>query len=87
MCVLAAGIAAQSQPYRHTDDIKKEWQDYTAFQKQELLSFCDFLSEEGFHDRALLAYFQFLYRYPGDPLEPPFITGSDKVMKTPLTQG
>ncbi len=68
--VLAAGLVAQDQPYRHTDDIKKEWQDYTLFQKQELLSFCDFLTEEGFHDRALLAYFQFLYRYPGDPLEP-----------------
>ncbi|MBT3216901.1 MAG: hypothetical protein HOD97_05615 [Candidatus Marinimicrobia bacterium] len=68
--VMVAGLTAQIQSYRQPDDIKNEWQDYTSFQKQELLSFCDFLSEEGFHDRALLAYFQFLYRYPGDPLEP-----------------
>lgn len=67
--IIVAGLAAQNPPYRHTSDIREEWQDYSLFQKQELLSFCDFLSEEGFHDRALLAYFQFLYRYSGDPLE------------------
>lgn len=67
--MFASVLSAQDPPYRRTDDIKLEWQDYTSFQKQELLSFCDFLTEEGFHDRALLAYFQFLYRYPGDPLE------------------
>lgn len=68
--LIAVGLFAQDPPYRNTGDIRDEWQDYTSFQKQELLSFCDFLSEEGFYDRALLAYFQFLYRYPGDPLEP-----------------
>ena len=67
--LFAALLIAQNPAYRNTDDIKQEWQDYTSFQKQELLSFCDFLTEEEFHDRALLAYFQFLYRYPGDSLE------------------
>ncbi len=55
--------------YRSVDEVREEWQDYTSFQKQELVSFSNFLFSEGFYERALLGYFQYLYKYPGDPLE------------------
>lgn len=58
------------EPYYNTEQIQEEWQDYTRFQKQELLSFCNFLITEGFYERALLGLFQYLYKYPGDSLEP-----------------
>lgn len=55
--------------HRSVQNAMDEWQDYTKFQKHELLSFCDFLIKEEFHERALLSLFQYLYRYPGDSLE------------------
>ena len=51
------------------DDIKAEWQNYTSFQRQELVNFANFLFDEQFYERALLVFFQFLYKYPGDELE------------------
>ncbi len=51
------------------DDIKAEWQNYTSFQRQELVNFANFLFDEQFYERALLIYFQFLYKYPSDELE------------------
>ncbi len=49
---------------------QKEWQEYASFQRAELLAFCNFLYKEQHYDRALLGYFQYLYRFPGDSLEP-----------------
>ena len=51
------------------DNIKAEWQNYTSFQRQELVNFANFLFDEQFYERALLIYFQFLYKYPSDELE------------------
>jgi len=66
--LLVSSLLAQDQ-YRSIQHAQEDWQDYTKFQKHELLSFCDFLIEEGFHERALLSLFQYLYRYPNDSLE------------------
>ena len=62
-------IAFAQQKYLSPDDIKAEWQNYTSFQRQELVNFANFLFDEQFYERALLIYFQFLYKYPSDELE------------------
>ena len=67
--LLISSLLGQDQ-YRSVQHAQEDWQDYTQFQKHELLSFCDFLLTEGFQERALLSLFQYLYRYPGDSLEP-----------------
>ena len=59
---------AQKQ-YISPDDIKSEWKNHTSFQRQELVNFANFLYDEGFYERALISYFQYLYRYPKDELE------------------
>ena len=61
-----------SQPdmYRSTDDIKSEWEEKTSFQKEEMISFCDFLFKEGHYERCLLVSFQILYKFPDDPIIP-----------------
>jgi hypothetical protein len=66
--LLVSSLLGQDQ-YRSIQHAQEDWQDYTQFQKHELLSFCDFLLTEGFQERALLSLFQYLYRYPGDSLE------------------
>ena len=55
--------------YLSPEDVKAEWQNHTSFQRQELVNFATFLYDEGFYERALLSYFQYLYRYPKDDLE------------------
>ena len=66
--LLLDSISSQ-QKYLSPEDVKSEWQDYTSFQRQELVNFATFLYDEEFYERALLVYFQFLYKYPGDELE------------------
>ena len=61
------------QNFRTVDDIKDDWKNYTTFQKHELLSFCDFLIDEGHYERSLLSLFQYLYKFPGDSLELPVL--------------
>jgi len=56
--------------YRSTDQIESEWGDYTKFQRDEMISFCDFLFDEGYYERCLISSFQFLYRLPNDPIKP-----------------
>tara|TARA_B110000014_G_scaffold241487_1_gene210335 strand:+ start:1992 stop:3056 length:1065 start_codon:yes stop_codon:yes gene_type:complete len=62
-----------SQNYRNVDEIKNDWLEHTTFQKHELLSFCDFLIDEGHYERALLSLFQYLYKFPSDSLEVPVL--------------
>ena len=57
------------QRYFSPEDVKAEWKDYTSFQRSELVNFATFLYNEGFYERALISYFQYLYRYPKDELE------------------
>ena len=67
--ILLIGLLGGQEQYYSKDEIKKEWEDYSSFQRDELISFCNFLFEKNHYDRALLNYFQFLYRFPGDELE------------------
>ena len=64
-----SGLFAQEQ-YRSVEQVEAEWHDYTSFQRDEMLSFCDFLFEEKLYERCLLTCFQFLYRFPDDPIRP-----------------
>ncbi len=61
-------IFCQTLP-RSEYEIIKEWEDYTDFQREELLSFCDFLFENGYHDRAQINLFKYLYKYPDPAFE------------------
>ncbi|MEE8437434.1 MAG: hypothetical protein V3S22_03750 [Candidatus Neomarinimicrobiota bacterium] len=67
--IILTGLLEGQQPYLSVDQIQEEWQDYTDFQKQELVSFSNFLMDEGFYERALLGYFRFLYKFPHDSLK------------------
>ena len=64
------GILSAQTPSYAIQQYEKEWQEYTSFQRDELLSFCGYCYTEGFYDRAILGYFQYLYRFPGDSIEP-----------------
>ncbi|MBC8216391.1 MAG: tetratricopeptide repeat protein [Candidatus Marinimicrobia bacterium] len=72
ICPLILWIAVLfgQSSYLSEYEIQKEWKDYTQFQRHELLSFCDFLFENGYYDRAQLSLFRYLYKYPDDQLEP-----------------
>lgn len=67
--ILLTGLLVSQESYQSVDQVKEEWEDYTTFQKQELVAFSNFLMSEGFYERALLGFFQFLYKYPQDSLE------------------
>ena len=58
---LNSSLSAQ-QKYLDVQDIKEEWKDFTSFQRQELVAYNTFLYSEGFYERALLGYFQYLYK-------------------------
>jgi len=58
------------QAYRSVESIQSEWNEYTSYQKDERVSFCDFLFKEGHYERCLLTSFQLLYQFPDDPISP-----------------
>ena len=59
---------AQKDIYRNVESIEKEWKGYTSYQKEEALSFCDFLFKEGYYERCLVNSFQALYKFPDDDI-------------------
>ena len=59
---------AQRDIYPNVESIENEWNGYTSYQKEEALSFCDFLFKEGHYERCLLNAFQILYKFPKDDL-------------------
>jgi len=61
------------EKYRSTDQIKEEWVSHTSYQKDEMISFSDFLFNEGYYERCLAISFQYLYHYPEDPLKSTFL--------------
>ena len=65
---LLGQIFAQKDIYRNVDAIEQEWKGYTSYQKEEALSFCDFLFKEGHYERCLLNAFQALYKFPDDAI-------------------
>ncbi len=66
--LLSQQLIGQSK-YSSVFDIKDEWSNYTNFQRDEMVSFCDFLYKEKHFERFLLTAFQFLYRFPDDSLK------------------
>ena len=60
----------QNDIYRTVDEVQDEWTGYTSFQKEEMVSFCDFLFNEGYYERCILSSFQLLYKFPNDPFVP-----------------
>ena len=67
LLIFIAQIFSQ-QKYLSKEDIKNEWNDYTSFQKNELINHSNLLYNEGKYEDALLNYFQFVYLYPNDQL-------------------
>ena len=67
---IAFSVLVCQDRYRSIEQIESEWGDYTKFQRDEMISFCDFLFNEGYYERCLISSFQFLYRLPDDPIKP-----------------
>ena len=67
---IAFSVIICQENYRSIEQIESEWGDYTKFQRDEMISFCDFLFNEGYYERCLVSSFQFLYRLPDDPVKP-----------------
>ena len=67
LALLFSWVLSQ-QAYRSVESIQSEWKEYTSYQKEERVSFCDFLFKEGYYERCLLTAFQILYQYPDDPI-------------------
>ena len=67
---IALSVLICQEGYRSIEQIESEWADYTKFQRDEMISFCDFLFNEGYYERCLISSFQFLYRLPDDPIKP-----------------
>ena len=67
---IAFSVLICQENYRSIEQIESEWGDYTKFQRDEMISFCDFLFNEGYYERCLISCFQFLYRLPDDPVKP-----------------
>ena len=63
-------VLCQNDIYRSVDEVQDEWTGYTSFQKEEMVSFCDFLFNEGYYERCLLSSFQLLYKFPDDSFIP-----------------
>ena len=68
--LLFLSIIYAQERYRSSEQIELEWGDYTSSQRDEMLSFCDFLFDQGYYERCLISSFQFLYRLPDDPVKP-----------------
>ena len=68
--LLFLSIIYAQERYRLTEQIELEWGEYTKSQRDELLSFCNFLFNQGYYERCLISSFQFLYRLPDDPVKP-----------------
>ena len=67
---IAFSVIICQESYYSIEQIESEWGDYTKFQRDEMISFCDFLFNEGYYERCLISSFQFLYRLPDDPIKP-----------------
>ena len=67
LLIFSVQISSQ-QKYLSKEDIKKEWSEYTSFQKSELINHSNLLFNDGKYENALLNYFQFVYLYPNDQL-------------------
>ena len=56
--------------YRSVDEIESDWSGYTSFQKEEMLTFCNFLFKEKHYERFLISSFQLLIKLENDPVLP-----------------
>ena len=62
--------ATGQKEYHSVEEIEREWEEYTSFQRDELLSFCDFLFQEEYYERTILACFRYTFLYPEDEIIP-----------------
>ncbi len=62
--------AKGQKEYHSVEEIEREWKEYTSFQRDELLSFCDFLFQEEYYERTILACFRYTFLYPEDEIIP-----------------
>ena len=70
MLVVALSPLSAQTTYGTVADLEEQWKKYTSYQKEELSSFCDFLFEQGYYERCVVACFRYLFLYPDDPLTP-----------------
>lgn len=68
LSILESAFAQAPRPSPR--QIEEDWKNYTSFQKNELLNFCDFLFDASYYERCVLASFRFIFLYPDDELVP-----------------
>ena len=56
--------------YESVEDLEMKWEEYTTYQKEELLSFIDFLFQQKYYDKCITAGFRYNFLYPQDSLIP-----------------
>ena len=64
------GCLFSQNTYRSVEEIESEWGGYASYQKDEMLSFCEFLFKEKHYERCLLSFFQLLLKLENDPIIP-----------------
>ena len=64
------GQLFSQRTYRSVEEIESEWSGYTSYQKEEMISFCDFLFKEKHYERCLITSFQLLLKLGNDPIVP-----------------
>lgn len=68
--VILFSITYGQSSYNSVKDLEQKWENYTSYQKEELLSFMDFLFQEKKYDKCITAGFRYNFLYPEDTLIP-----------------
>lgn len=66
--VLLICTSYAQQLFNSANDVQEHWSNYTSYQKEEMVSFCNFLFQESHYERCILTAFQLLYKFPEDNL-------------------
>ena len=68
--IILFNISYGQSLYKTVEDLEEKWENYTSYQKEELLSFMDFLFQEKKYDKCITAGFRYNFLYPEDSLIP-----------------
>jgi len=68
LIIIFIQISYTQSNYKTVENLEKQWGDYAIYQKEELLSFIDFLFQQKEYEKCILAAFRYNFLYPEDEL-------------------
>lgn len=68
--IILFNVCFSQSIYESVEDLETKWEEYTTYQKEELLSFIDFLFQQKYYDKCITAGFRYNFLYPQDSLIP-----------------